>query len=51
MSDRQFALLWNAIDDLPIVFPLDVVHLQRLENTELMKAIHERGIALLVENK
>lgn len=48
MSDHEFALLWNAIDDLPIIFPFDVVHIQRLENAELLNAIHERGVSLLL---
>ena len=46
MTERQFALLLNAIDDLPIVFPMDVVHLQQLENPTLLQAIQERGIVL-----
>ncbi len=46
MTEREFALLWNAIDDLPIIFSFDVVHLQRLENEELIKAIKKNGISL-----
>src|SRR3990167_6400995 len=46
MTDSEFSKLWNAIDDLPIIFPLDVVHLQKLENEELLKSIRDNGISI-----
>jgi len=46
MTEREFSLLWNAIDDLPIIFSFDIVHLQRLENEELIKAIKKNGVSL-----
>ena len=46
MSDQAFALLWNALDDLPIIFSMDVVHTQALENQPLLQAIQSEGITL-----
>lgn len=39
MNSQVFAQLWNALDDLPIIFKLDVVHLQALKNKDLLEAI------------
>ena len=44
MSSQEFSRLWNALDDLPLVFKLDVVHLQTLQNPQLLHAIHTEGI-------
>jgi proline iminopeptidase len=30
MSDAAFARLWNELDELPLVFKLDVLHLDKL---------------------
>lgn len=49
MTDREFAQLWNAIDDLPIVFSMDVVHLQKLQNEALLQAIRMYGISLSIK--
>ena len=46
MLNQTFALLWNALDDLPIIFSMDVVHLQSLKNTHLLQAIRKEGIVL-----
>lgn len=46
MDDRAFAALWNALDDLPIVFKMDVLHADRLENPSLKAAIERDGKAL-----
>ena len=46
LSSRKFALLWNAIDDLPIIFPMDIVHLQALKNKQLLDAIQHDGIVI-----
>ena len=46
MTSQTFALLWNALDDLPIIFPMDVVHVQSLENKPLLEAIRSEGIVL-----
>lgn len=47
MTSRTFAALWNALDDLPIIFPMDVVHLQSLSNPSLLQAIQKDGIKLV----
>ena len=49
MTDREFAQLWNAVDDLPIVFSMDVVHLQKLQNEALLQPIHNNGVSLQEE--
>ena len=49
MTDREFAQLWNAVDDLPIVFSMDVVHLQKLQNEALLQAIRMYGISLSIK--
>lgn len=43
MSAREFSVLWNALDDLPIIFKQDVVHLQALTNDALRQAINKEG--------
>ena len=32
MTSSEFSQLWNALDDLPIIYTLDIVHLQNLTN-------------------
>ena len=46
MSSQTFAVLWNALDDLPIIFPMDVVHVQSLKNKQLLQAIQREGVVL-----
>ena len=46
MSSQQFSMLWNALDDLPIIYSLDIVHLQRLSNTVLLETIKTEGLEL-----
>ena len=43
MSAHEFSQLWNALEDLPLIFKLDVIHLQALTNTQL-QAIKKDGI-------
>ena len=43
MSDREFAKLWNEIDDLPLVFKLDLLHWDRLAPDRLKEKIGEEG--------
>lgn len=45
MTNKDFSVLWNALDDLPIIFSLDVVHLQTLKNEELLDSIVRDGIS------
>ena len=49
MTDKEFSVLWNALDDLPIIFSLDIVHLQALKNKELLSAITTDGISIKKE--
>ena len=44
MTSREFSQLWNALDDLPIIYTLDIVHLQTLMNAPLLHAIHQDGV-------
>ena len=48
MSDAEFSQLWCAIDDLPIIFKFDVLHLERLSNAALRKNILAEGVPLYV---
>ena len=43
MTDAVFAQLWNAIDDLPLVFKVDLIHWDRLANLELKDKIRREG--------
>lgn len=44
MTDREFSQLWNALDDLPILFKLDAVHFERMTNPRLRENISNEGI-------
>jgi uncharacterized protein len=46
MPDQTFARLWNTLDDLPIIFSMDVVHLQAITNQLLLQAIRDEGMTL-----
>ncbi len=46
MDEKVFAQLWNAVDDLPIIYPMDVVHLQSIENQQLLVEIERDGLVL-----
>ncbi len=50
MTSQQFANLWNKLQDLPLVYQLDVLHLQSLKNELLKKKIKEEGKALSKNN-
>lgn len=43
MSDAEFACLWNQIDDLPLVFQVDLLHWDRLANQRLKEKISLEG--------
>lgn len=45
MTSREFSQVWNAIDDLPIIYTFDIVHLQTLTNNAFVSAIQREGIA------
>lgn len=44
MSAHEFSQLWNTLDDLPLIFKLDVIHLQALTNPSLLHAIKIEGV-------
>ena len=43
MDSSTFSRLWNALDDLPIIYSMDIVHLQSLQNKPLRNAIQREG--------
>ena len=43
MTDKDFSGLWNSLDDLPIIYTMDIVHLQSLTNELLLDAIRQEG--------
>lgn len=43
MSDQEFSLLWNEIDDLPLVFKIDLLHWDRVSNPALKDRILRDG--------
>lgn len=43
MSDAEFARLWNQIEDLPLVFKVDLLHWDRLANQRLKDKILLEG--------
>jgi uncharacterized protein len=46
MSERDFGSLWSALDDLPILFRLDVVHWDRVANDTLKQHARRHGALL-----
>ena len=46
MSPERFIQLWNAIDELPIAFPLDCVWIQSLPDSSLKAQIARDARAL-----
>lgn len=46
MTASHFAQLWNAIDALPIAFPLDCVWLQAMPASPLKNMVQRDAIAL-----
>jgi proline iminopeptidase len=43
MTERDFSRLWNALDDLPILFKLDVVQFEQVTNPALKQNILAHG--------
>lgn len=43
MADDTFAQLWNAIDDLPLVFKVDLLHWDKLTDERLKTKILREG--------
>lgn len=46
MTASNFAQLWNAIDALPIAFPLDCVWLQAMPASPLKSMVQRDAVAL-----
>ena len=46
MTQQSFAQLWNAIDALPIAYPLDCVWLQALPESRLKARAERDGLVL-----
>lgn len=46
MTASHFAQLWNAIDSLPIAFPLDCVWLQAMPASPLKSMVQRDALAL-----
>lgn len=45
MSDQEFALVWNELVNLPLIFKLDILHFERLTNEKLKDKILKEGIS------
>lgn len=43
MNTTTFNQLWNELDELPLVFKLDVLHLDTLNQTDLKTRIQAEG--------
>lgn len=43
MTDQEFALLWNELSDLPLIFKLDVLHFDRLKDKKFKEKILNEG--------
>ncbi len=43
MTRQRFTELWSALEDLPLIFRLDVVHWDRLANHRLKQRIQREG--------
>ena len=44
MTDSRFAALWVEVDELPIIFKIDMLHLERTGNPQLRTRILEEGV-------
>lgn len=43
MTDDEFTAIWNELDQLPLIFKLDVMHWDRLNNLSLKEKIRREG--------
>ena len=43
LTPQRFTQLWSALEDLPLIFRLDVVHRDRLTNPRLKEAVRRHG--------
>ncbi len=47
LTNSEFSQVWNAVDDLPIIYTFDIVHLQALKNEPLIAAINQDGVVFI----
>ncbi len=47
ISSIRFAYLWGELEELPLIFTLDVVHWDTLSNARLKQRIVDEGVPLL----
>lgn len=43
MSKNKFAALWGEIEDLPLIFKVDLLHWDELANEQLKQKIRTEG--------
>ena len=48
LSQSEFFKIWNAIDDLEVIYSFDVVHYEMLKNEKLKDAIDNEGVDFYV---
>ena len=51
MIDSRFTELWQAVDDLPLVFKVDLLHWDRLGNRALRDRIVQEGRLFFVPGR
>ncbi|WP_171035116.1 hypothetical protein [Limnobacter alexandrii] len=44
MTESAFTALWNEVDSLPLVFKVDCIHFEQLENAALKQKILDSGV-------
>ena len=44
LTDTRFSQLWNQIDALPLLFKIDLLHWDRLQQVELKAKIDQEGV-------
>ena len=51
MMDSRFTELWQAVDDLPLVFKVDLLHWDRLGNLALRDRIVHEGRPFFIPSR
>jgi predicted nucleotidyltransferase len=51
MSNGEFARLWDELDILPLIYKIDCLHLETIENKELRRKILETGQIIWTKEK
>ncbi len=42
----EFSKLWNKLDDLPLIYKLDIVHYDALTNKDLKQKVDKEGVVI-----